>query len=97
MDKEWGITICDPDMLLGVERKLTVEDGIRFLELPNYIKDTHEEWTAKLKEINRPVKSATPSVPFPEGKQFSSNNVLQHKRGNVPQSKLKLILLAYER
>ena len=37
MDKEWGITICDPDMLLGVERKLTVEDGIRFLEfkMPN--------------------------------------------------------------
>ena len=27
MDEEWGITICDPDMLLGVERKLTVEDG----------------------------------------------------------------------
>ena len=27
MDKEWGITICDPDILLGVERKLTVEDG----------------------------------------------------------------------
>ena len=26
----WGITICDPDMLLGVERKLTVEDGYNF-------------------------------------------------------------------
>ena len=25
-----------------------------------------------MKEINRPVKSATPSVPFPEGKQFST-------------------------
>ena len=52
------------------------------------LKDTNEEWTAKMKEINRPVKSATPSVPFPEGKQFSTAGIEEFPRPSDEEIKI---------
>ena len=56
--------------------------------MPNYIKDTYEEWTAKMKEINRLVKSATPSVPFLEGKQFSTAGTEEFPRPSDEEIKI---------
>ena len=56
--------------------------------MPNYIKDTYEEWTAKMKEINRPIKSTTPSVPFPEGKQFSTAGAEEFPRSSHEEIKI---------
>lgn len=82
MDAEWGITICDPNMLLGVERKMTETNGVRFLEfrMPNYIKDMYNEWHAKMTEIGRPMRNHNYTVPFPEGKQFSTAGTEEYPR-----------------
>ena len=74
MDEEWGITICDPNMLLGVERTITEEAGVTYLDfkMPNYIKDCYLEWSAKMAEVGHPVRDYNPVVPFPEGTIFYS-------------------------
>ena len=38
-DKRFGITICDPHFLLGIQREIVTKDGVNYLEMtqPDYI------------------------------------------------------------
>ena len=73
MNDEWGLTISDPDMMLGVQRTVTEKDGERFLEMhmPNFVTDWYNEWAFKMEAAGTPMKKSAPATPFPEGEQFS--------------------------
>ena len=65
----FGITTCDPDVMLGMRRELVEENGVRYLEMSmnTYISDLHAEWTTIMRERGTPMRMDSPDVPFPEG------------------------------
>ena len=73
MHLEWGIKMTDPDMMLGIQRRLTTVDGVRYLEMimPTYITDMYNEWSAVMAQRSKPIKKSLPSTPFPDGEQLS--------------------------
>ena len=50
--KRFGISRCDPAIMLGVERRLTIVNDTRYLEflIPTHISNLHAEWAAKWKD-----------------------------------------------
>jgi hypothetical protein len=65
---KFGIKECDPDIMLGIQRKMSLADGIRFLDITmeRFVTDMYNKWKAK-----RNFKLSTPDIPFPSGKQLS--------------------------
>ena len=73
MNLEWRIKMTDPDMMLGIQRRLTTVDGVRYLEMImlTYITDMYNEWSAVMAQRGKPLKKSPSSTPFPEGEQLS--------------------------
>ena len=68
IDRKFGLVAGDPDVLLGVHRKLTEVDGVRYLEflMTDYASEMFNKWKAKLSTLGTPMNEKyTPEIPFP--------------------------------
>ena len=65
---KFGIKECNSDIMLGIQRKMSLADGIRFLDITMecFVTDMYNKWKAK-----RNFKLSAPDIPFPSGKQLS--------------------------
>ena len=80
--KRFGISRCDPGIMLGVERRLTTVANTRYLEflMPTYIANLHAEWAAKWTELGRPWSDKVPEVPMPVNTILSVAGTEKHPR-----------------
>ena len=67
LHQRFGLTRCKPEVMLGVERRMTTVDGTRYMEflMPTYITNMHAEWSAKWTELKRPWSTTVPEIPIP--------------------------------
>eukprot|EP01052_Picozoa_sp_SAG31_P054297 SAG31_NODE_14372_length_810_cov_4.291139_1_plen_194_part_00 len=83
----FGITLCDPSVMLGMRRELTEQDGVRYLEMSmaTYITDLHTEWTAIMRDRGTPMRNDSPEIPFPEGAFLSVKGTEKYPLPSQPE------------
>eukprot|EP01045_Picozoa_sp_COSAG04_P016545 COSAG04_NODE_1388_length_6961_cov_6.032498_11_plen_390_part_01 len=91
-NKRFGIKLCDPSYMLGVNRKLTThDDGTRTLEMsqPDYIESMYHRWREYLPRRQ-------PTCPFP-AKEFLSLAAPNGEPANTPDAEVEeVIALGYQ-
>ena len=91
-DKRFGIKLCDPAYMLGVNRKITtLDDGSVTLEMtqPDFIESMYHRWRDFLPRRQ-------PTCPFP-AKEFLSLSNPDGEPANIPDSEVEEVLaLGYQ-
>ena len=66
-DKRFGVTVCDPHFLLGIQREISIKDGVTYLEMtqPDYIDSLVKQFEAEIK--TRVKKRGQIESPVPPG------------------------------
>ena len=80
---DWfGIQTCSPQIMLGVERRLTQVEDVTYLEflMTSFIEEMHDEWKAKWTELGRSWSSRVPKVPFPVSTILSTASTEKNPR-----------------
>ena len=84
-DKRFGITICDPHFLLGIQREVVTKDGVNYLEMtqPDYIDSLVKQFENEINDKSRVKRGRNGYVetPFPPGTFLS---VLGDPDHNIP-------------
>ena len=61
IDSKFGLVYGDPDIMLGVHRKISEVDGVRYMEflMTEYISDMYARWTQKMADRGTPINDTT--------------------------------------
>ena len=82
LHQRFDLTRCNPEVMLGVERRMSTVDDTRYLEflMPTYISNMYAEWSAKGKGLNRPWSTIVPEVPIPANTILSVSGTDKYPR-----------------
>jgi hypothetical protein len=82
INDQFGIQTCSPQIMLGVERRLTQIEDVTYLEfvMTSFIEEMHDEWKAKWTERGRSWSSRVPEVPFPVSTILSTADTEKNPR-----------------
>ena len=93
-DDKYGITICDPDFMLGIQRKQYSKNGVHYLEMtqPDYIDTMVKQFETEVRKARLTRTSGEVTTPVPPGTFLSTVGDPDHNEPPPDQEEVEEVL-----